>query len=88
MTTATLKEITKKLGVAQDDLVNFYEEGDNGIIKVDLKKNRDKNKVEKEAPDVFDNILSISQDVGIKDWSLNHDHYLYGTPKRDKEKID
>ena len=88
MTTATLKEIIKELGVTQDDLVNYRQEGDKGIIEVDLKLIRKKNNVENEGPEVFNNILSIAEDIGITDWSLNHDHYPYGTPKRNNEKID
>ena len=28
------------------------------------------------------NIDEISVDTGIEDFAENHDHYLYGTPKR------
>lgn len=27
------------------------------------------------------NLENIAVDTGIKDFALNHDHYLYGTPK-------
>ncbi|MCP4402507.1 MAG: hypothetical protein GY801_35025 [bacterium] len=33
---------------------------------------------------VFDFILSESRHLGISDWAENHDHYLYGLPKRDE----
>ena len=35
------------------------------------------------SPGVFGFILSQSQHLGISDWAENHDHYLYGVPKRD-----
>ncbi len=31
---------------------------------------------------VFNEIVDTATDVGIKDWSRNHNHYLYGTDKR------
>ncbi len=30
----------------------------------------------------FDRILALAQDLGIPDLAEQHDHYLYGTPKR------
>ena len=85
-TTLTLKEITKKLGVSPDDVVQYREKGDKGIIEVDLKVIRQKKQKKEIELDVFENILNIAEDVGIEDWSLNHDFYLYGTPKRTKAK--
>lgn len=84
MPTATLKEITKKIGIAPDDIVKYREKGDKGIIEFDLKIIRHKKQKRVDDQDVFENILVISENVGIKDWSLNHDHYLYGIPKRIK----
>ena len=78
MPTATLKEATEKLGISLDDFVNYHKEDDKGIIEFDFKKKK-QNK-EKEL-NIFDNILNMSEDVGVNDWSKNHDHYLYGTPK-------
>lgn len=41
-----------------------------------------------EQPDsdrgVFGFILSHGQHLGLSDWAENHDHYLYGVPKRDE----
>lgn len=36
----------------------------------------------KKLYNVFDEIVDTATDVGIKDWSRNHNHYLYGTDKR------
>ena len=67
-------------------MVNYHEKGDKGIIEVDLKVIRHKKQKKTDEPNVFENILEMSEDVGIEDWSLNHDHYLYGTPKRKEAK--
>ena len=80
MTTATLKKATKDLGLSPDDVVTYHKKGHKCIIEVDFNKRR---QVDKE--DAFKSILSMSEDVGIKDWSANHDHYLYGTPKQETE---
>ena len=85
-TTLTLKEITKKIGISPDDVVQYREKGDKGIIEIDLKVIRRKKQKKKIELDIFENILTIAEDIGIEDWSLNHDHYLYGTPKRTKDK--
>jgi len=33
-------------------------------------------------PGVLDDLLAFSVDTGIEDLAEQHDHYLYGTPKR------
>jgi hypothetical protein len=33
-------------------------------------------------PGVLDDILDLAIDFGIPDFAEQHDHYLYGTPKR------
>lgn len=33
-------------------------------------------------PGALDSILDLAQDFGIPDLAEQHDHYLYGTPKR------
>jgi hypothetical protein len=33
-------------------------------------------------PGVLDDLLEFSVDTGIEDLAEQHDHYLYGTPKR------
>lgn len=35
-------------------------------------------------PNLFGFVLSRSQHTGITDWAENHDHYLYGVPKRNE----
>ncbi len=35
-----------------------------------------------EMPAVFRRILERSRDLGVGDLAEQHDHYLYGTPKR------
>lgn len=35
-----------------------------------------------EMPEVFRRILDRAQDLGVGDLAEQHDHYLYGTPKR------
>ena len=36
----------------------------------------------KPTTDAFARILAVAEDLGIEDLSEQHDHYLYGTPKR------
>lgn len=52
----------------------FLKEG----IRCEIKKG------DEEADDPWDNldIDGIAVDTGISDFAENHDHYLYGTPKR------
>jgi hypothetical protein len=35
-----------------------------------------------EVPEVFRRILERTRDLGVGDLAEQHDHYLYGTPKR------
>ncbi|MGH2584370.1 MAG: antitoxin family protein [Dehalococcoidia bacterium] len=35
-----------------------------------------------EMPEVFRRILARARDLGVGDLAEQHDHYLYGTPKR------
>ena len=40
---------------------------------------------EKEEFDLWDTLAKLAGTIeGPKDWSEEHDHYLYGTPKRAK----
>ncbi len=34
------------------------------------------------VPDPFDNIEELAIETGIRDFAEEHDHYLYGIPKR------
>lgn len=43
-------------------------------VKVDL--------VRADEPDPADDLSSFAVDTGITDLAAQHDHYLYGTPKR------
>ena len=81
MQTATLRKATEDLGISLDDIVFYRTLGNKAIIEFDLKLPSAK-AADNSEPDVFDKILAMSEDVGIKDWAQNHDHYLYGTPKR------
>jgi hypothetical protein len=36
----------------------------------------------KPATEAFGRVLEMAEDMGIEDLSEQHDHYLYGTPKR------
>lgn len=85
MTTATLKEITEKIGIKSDDIVTYHEKKGKGIIEVDFKKVHKANSETTEDIDVFENILNMSEHLGIDDLAENHDHYLYGIPKRQVE---
>lgn len=87
MQTATLKKATEELGISFEDIVSYRKLGNKAIIEIDLKLPQPE-AADNYEPDVFDNILAMSEDIGIKDWALNHDHYLYGTPKRKREKRD
>ncbi|MGH2598274.1 MAG: hypothetical protein ACRDJ9_02690, partial [Dehalococcoidia bacterium] len=33
-------------------------------------------------PGILDDLLDLAVDTGIEDLAEQHDHYLYGTPKR------
>lgn len=78
-----IKDVAKKFGISPDDFVTCYADGNKAVIEIDLKTKSS----QAEEIDVFTRILSMAEEVVIRDWSLNHDHYLYGTPKRsDKER--
>lgn len=82
MAVATLKEITEKIGIKPDDMVSYHEEKGKGIIEIDFKKvHRTKNEKDDDV-NVFENIIKMAENLGIEDLAENHDHYLYGTPKR------
>ena len=83
----TLKDVTKKLGISLDEVVTYHKKGDKAVIEVNLKANGAQ-KPTKEKNQVLSNLLGMAEDVGIDDWSLNHDHYLYGTPKRKQSQGD
>ena len=86
MTIATLKEITEKIGIKPEDMVTYHEKKGKGTIEIDFRKAH-KVKISKKEDDidVFENILNMSEHLGIHDLTENHDHYLYGTPKRQIE---
>ena len=81
MATATLKKATKELGLSPDDMVHYYKKGNKRIIEAEFepenkqKKNDDVN--------AFETILNMAENLGIEDLAENHDHYIYGTPKRE-----
>lgn len=50
----------------------------NYVVTIEYKKNLDK----KDLWDVLDNLTGTVE--GPEDWSKEHDHYLYGTPKTGK----
>ncbi|MFQ5825059.1 MAG: hypothetical protein ACE5JB_13480 [bacterium] len=80
--------MTKKLGISPAEPVNYHEQGDKGIIEIDLIAIRSSQSSQEEELDVYTNILCMAEDVGMEDWSLNHDHYLCGTPKRSHRESD
>jgi hypothetical protein len=87
MPTATLKEAEEKLGLSPDDTVQYEEVGEVGneaIIKIQLHIKEKVGKKKKTAKELFDWIVENGEHMGITDWAENHDHYLYGTPKRKK----
>lgn len=82
MTVATLKEITKKIGIKPDDIVSYHEEKGKGIIEIDFKKLHHSKRKKNDDVNVFENILNMAENLGMEDLAENHDHYMYGTPKR------
>ncbi len=87
MQTTTLKKATEELGVSLEDFVSYRKQGNKAFIEIDLKLPAS-GTADSSEPDVFANILAMAEDIGIKDWALHHDHYLYGNPKRKEEKPD
>ncbi|MEK7728222.1 MAG: hypothetical protein AAB354_07380 [candidate division KSB1 bacterium] len=87
MPATTLKKAAKELGVSLNDAVVYKKRGKKAIIEIELNLSHTKNG-KKKMPDVFDNILAMAENVGIKDWALNHDFYLYGAPQRNGAKRD
>lgn len=77
MQTATLRKATEELGISLDDVVFYRTLGNKAIIEFDFKLPPTK-VADNSEPDVFDKILAMAEDVGVKDWAQNHDHYLYG----------
>ncbi len=52
----------------------------------ELKKQEKNNQEDSRLPDEWDLIIQECQiDAGITDLAYQHDHYLYGTPKREVE---
>lgn len=56
-------------------------------MEEELKKEAEKKKIEKVEIDLewmefLENIDEYAIETGIEDLAENHDHYLYGTPKR------
>ena len=49
-------------------------------VKIGMRINREKLKVEKEKDPLFD-LKNIAVETKIKDLSEHHDHYLYGVSK-------
>jgi len=87
MQSATLKKVTEDLGISLEDSVFYHILGNKAFIEIDLKLPAS-GAADNSEPDVFDKILAMSEDIRIKDWALNHNHYLYGTSKRKIEKTD
>ncbi len=85
MPTTTLKKAAHDLGVSLNAPVVYRKRGNKAVIEIDLNLPQTKNG-KKTKSDVFDAILAMSEHVGIKDWALNHDYYLYGSPKRKTRK--
>ncbi|MGH2584407.1 MAG: hypothetical protein ACRDJE_05780 [Dehalococcoidia bacterium] len=42
----------------------------------------DSESTEAEAPGMLDDLRDLITDFGVSDLAAQHDHYLYGTPKR------
>jgi hypothetical protein len=51
---------------------------------LDIRKNQKTHKrpAGEKPYSVFDEIDEVATDVGVRDLARNHDHYLYGAPKR------
>ena len=75
MPTATLKKVTKELGLSLDDLVRYHKHKDTVIIEVDLKKTKTKNRNIKK--DTISKLGKSPVHSGVSDGSVNHDKYLY-----------
>ena len=75
MPTATLKKVTKELGLSQDDLVRYHKHNDTAIIEVDLKKAKTKTRSFKKDP--IAKLGKTPVHSGVSDGSINHDKYLY-----------
>ena len=80
MKSAPLIDVAKIFGISLDRTVRYRRKGNKGIIEVELSPPEAEQDGVKADP--FSNILSMAEDVGIRDWSVNHDHYLYGADKR------
>lgn len=81
MQTASLRKVAAELGISMEHLVSYQRKGNKALIEVDLQFQQPEAGDQSE-PDVFSNILAMSENLGINDWAVNHDHYLYGTSKR------
>jgi hypothetical protein len=80
----------------EEELANIYQKASEDI-KGQIKKNLDnlakkqllkllkavsEPKLENPWLDFLDNLEDYAVDTGIEDLSVNHEHYLYGGPKR------
>lgn len=91
----TTKELAETLGVSVGTIYKMVSSGRISSVKVGKGRNMRfdlegvKEALGKETSEVIEvtedplfTIHELAMDTGISDLAQNHDHYLYGTPKR------
>ena len=71
MQTATLKEVTRELGVSPGDVVRYHRLGSQALIQIDLKLPQ-LAPADNSDPD-FNNLLALLENIGRKDLTRQHD---------------
>jgi hypothetical protein len=72
------KKLVKEIEALPSDRLSEIE----ALIKALKIKKTHKRPAGEKPYSVFDEIDEVATDVGVRDLARNHDHYLYGAPKR------
>lgn len=73
------KDLQKKIATLPPELLEKVEEFIASLKETEVGITT---RGKKKLYNVFDEISNTAEDIGIKDWARNHDHYLYGVEKR------
>lgn len=73
------KDLQKKIATLPPELLKEVEKF---ITSLKEKEVGITTRGKKKLYNVFDEISNAAEDIGIRDWARNHDHYLYGVERR------
>ena len=80
----TMAKIQQRPSVEQDAIAKYLDKHvDEIVAKIEEGVSKGQQAIEDDPWDNLD-FDQIAVDTGISDFAENHDHYLYGVPKREK----